>query len=121
MPTALADLVAKSGFTGTYKQPLTIGGQDVTEQFSDYLKNKGYYLISDGGGHKKIVDASGADVNSEGMEFDQFNPLSGVAWTHDVNGNLKFVGSKYKQKDLGDVGVGLKTNIPGYEGWNVTG
>lgn len=121
MPKSLAELVSKSGFTGTYKQPLTLGGQNVTEQFSDYLKSKGYYLISDGIGRKKIVDASGVDVNSEGMEFDQFNPLNGVAWSHDAKGNLKFVASKYKQKDEGDIGKGLKTNIPGYEGWDVTG
>ena len=79
MPATLSDMVTKAGFTGTYKQPIAINGKDLTAQFNDYLKSKGYYFINDGKGRKKIVNATGEAINSEGTEFDQFNPLNGLA------------------------------------------
>lgn len=121
MSKQLADLVSQRGFTGTYRQPLSMRGINITEPFNAYVKSKGWHIVTDNTGRKAIVGEDGAPVNSEGTEFDEFNPLSGIAWTHDAKGNLKFVSSKYKSKDEGDIGKGLKTNIPGYEGWDVTG
>lgn len=102
--------------------PLHIGEKDYTSPFKTYLSNKNLHiLVNPSTGQKRLINVSGENINQSGQDFDQFSPLSGIAWEHDTSGNLKFIPSQFKQQDFGNVGIELKGEVPGYPGWSITG
>lgn len=118
----LAERITLAGLKlGTLKLPKEFNS-NISTFASDYLKNKNAFVFDDANGGQSIYTPEGELFNETGEGFDQFNPLSGLAWIHDPTTNrLTFTKSAYKLPDFGDEGVEIKGTIPGFEGWSITG
>lgn len=118
----LAEKIANAGLKlGTLKLPAGLN-PNISTFITDYLKGKNAFVFDDASGNQRIYTNTGLTFNETGEGFDQFSPMSGLAWTHDPNtGILAYTKSSYKRPEYGNVGVELKGTVPGFEGYTMEG
>jgi len=92
---------------------------DQIEAFNNYILNKKGFMFQAPGGQQIAIDIQGNPIQSNGSEFDQFNPLTGKAWGGDYTTGFQYGEGKYKasdeDNDENDRGRGL--DIPQLQGW----
>jgi hypothetical protein len=115
----LATNMIKAGYQESDKVAIPGTDDKLSNAINSYIKTKGGFIWKDPSGKQMVTDKAGNLLDTDGMEFAQFTPLYGYAWTNDPDAGFTLGKSQMKTPDEGDVGKGL--DIPKYYGWTATG